>query len=284
MEEVVPKIAGIIEGAELVRILYFLSDNLDNATIATLVHFKDNDKVFRLLVERMQESAKKCKIDKKLLLGLVDQCPQTFTTKELVQTSVFICNFNKALSCLNDSGQALVRQQIKELANKHSTIAENYTFVGTTEAIYDAILPPEMRYAIQAWFAGELSGSQSASMIAGPVLALGAGIIGVTLPLVALGFSPRTIGVSVVGGISATLCVRAMCTKVLPALKLPLNTSLCQSYEFMGLEESCTNGELNAQYRRLSLAFHPDKGGPSHMWESLQVAHQIIKLSRENKG
>lgn len=59
--------------------------------------------------------------------------------------------------------------------------------------------------------------------------------------------------------------------------KIAYKMSVDEAYRFMKLSPDASSDEVKRQYRKLSLEFHPDRGGDAEMMKKLNVAREVIE-------
>jgi len=65
--------------------------------------------------------------------------------------------------------------------------------------------------------------------------------------------------------------------KVLEILKFAFTMSLDEAYRFMGLSSNASPEDVKGAYRKLSLKYHPDRGGDLVKMQKLNVARETIE-------
>ena len=61
---------------------------------------------------------------------------------------------------------------------------------------------------------------------------------------------------------------------------LPKTEALEKAYKFLGVSQKASNSEINSRYRKLSLKYHPDKGGNGDDWTRLLYSLAVIREAR----
>lgn len=92
-----------------------------------------------------------------------------------------------------------------------------------------------------------------------------------------------TIG-GVVGGVCGSIVAAELSKRLTQKLfDVPRSVAVENAYNYFGLTQSCSNGEVNSAYYRLALEKHPDKqGGSKENFLELQANLAIIKKHRND--
>ncbi|CAF1399058.1 unnamed protein product [Rotaria sordida] len=219
------------------------------------------------------------------------------TFKDYTESNIALVNLQQALATLPSNQRTVVVSKIitiaKSLAGPQSALA-TYTSraLAFTEragalapvAIAAVLLSWEALKSIAAWWKGEISGKRCVANIVNAASTIGGGAAGGAAgvyigTLIAPGIGTVIGGLA--GGILGSSAAAAL-SKWLTEyfFDLPPTVALEKAYTFLDLKPSCTNSEINSQFKKLALKYHPDKGGSAEDFHKLQVSVAIIKQAR----
>jgi hypothetical protein len=136
---------------------------------------------------------------------------------------------------------------------------------------------------LRRWYRGEISGRRCAKNIVDASVSIGAGAAG--------GFAGAAVGSlagplgalagGVLGGILSSQTANFLCDRLTQYLfGIPKDEALENAYNFIGVKMTASNNEINAAFRKLCLQHHPDKGGKSEDFITVQINMGVIKMSR----
>ncbi|CAF1516095.1 unnamed protein product [Rotaria magnacalcarata] len=150
------------------------------------------------------------------------------------------------------------------------------------------IIAPKLAYEaimnIRAWWKGEISGQRCVKNLLDDMATVAGGMGGAWAGAAAGSiFGPIGTGIGfLAGGVTGCWAASQLSKRLTEKLfNLPRSVALENAYRYFGLTQSCSNGDINAAYKRLALVKHPDKGGSKEDFFELQVSLAIIKEHRE---
>lgn len=217
--------------------------------------------------------------------------------QDYTESNVAIVNLQQALIRIPPSQRAIVVSRLitlaKTIAGPQSALA-TYTSqalawterAGTLAplAIAAVLLSWEALKSISAWWKGEISGARCVANVINAGATIGGGFGGGALGTFLGTMVCPGVG-TVIGGVAAGVLGSTAAAALSRWLTeyffdLPPTVALEKAYEFLGLKASSTNAEINTQFKKLALIYHPDKGGSAQDFHKLQVSVAIIKESR----
>lgn len=151
-------------------------------------------------------------------------------------------------------------------------------------AIVVVCLAVEIIWDIAQWYRGRISGKTLLKNIAVTITTSAAGFCG-GLGGAALGTAicpgPGTLIGGIVGGMAAGSASRSLLTWLGEIFfDLPPSFAVKNAYEFMLLNPSCTNEQINARYEYMRTMIDPANGSTDAQKKKLDYAVQIIKQER----
>ncbi|XP_052782488.1 uncharacterized protein LOC128218814 [Mya arenaria] len=148
---------------------------------------------------------------------------------------------------------------------------------------------------IKRWWKGEISETRCVKNILDCGLSVAAGIVGgIGGEVVGMGFGSMIAGPvggvigAIAGAVVGSACALTGAQVLADRLTqwifgLPKSEALANAYLFLRLPPSSSNSEINTQYRKLALQYHPDKGGDKDKWTQLQYSLAVIREARREQ-
>jgi hypothetical protein len=154
---------------------------------------------------------------------------------------------------------------------------------------------------LKQWWNGEISGNRCIKNIIDSCAGVAAGVVGGMAGAAAGSYIANTVGVTVMDNIVAPRTGEAICSLVGAVVgsvtsatmatslsdwltqkifNLPKDAALENAYRFLELNYGASNFEINSNFERLTLKYHPYKCGNNDDWQKLQYCMGIIKLSK----
>eukprot|EP01113_Clastostelium_recurvatum_P037667 TRINITY_DN5533_c0_g1_i1.p1 TRINITY_DN5533_c0_g1~~TRINITY_DN5533_c0_g1_i1.p1 ORF type:complete len:387 (+),score=34.69 TRINITY_DN5533_c0_g1_i1:85-1161(+) len=197
-----------------------------------------------------------------------------------------------AIQVMNTPGGRLaIRSTVNTLATHVPALAHSGVLRYTakvcvaTVPLVTAVLGVEVAQTMWRWHKGEIKGARCAQIViealVGTVGSVAGGAGGALIGTVA-----GPVGAMVGGLIGSYFGFHASRSiiheRVVKFFELSPSEALDNAYYFLNLPPSCTNEAVNARYRVMALACHPDKGGRNEDWLELNMYLNMIKLARES--
>lgn len=159
-------------------------------------------------------------------------------------------------------------------------------------ALVVAFLAVDVIKNIRSWWNEEISGARCVKNIIDCGVAVAAGIaggiggemIGAAIGALAgpAGMAAGSVIGGIAGGISASICAHTLDDNLTQWIfGLPKSVALENAFNFLGISATASNSDINSRYRKLSLKYHPDRGGNRDDWTRLQYSLAIIREARE---
>ena len=133
------------------------------------------------------------------------------------------------------------------------------------------------------WWNGEITGKRCIKNIIDSGLTIGAGMAG-GVAGVAFGSIFGPVG-TVIGGITGGVLSSAAISVLSDYLTqkifgIPKEKALENAYNFLDVNMTASNHDINTAFRKLCLKYHPDKGGNIDEFLKLQFHMTVIKGAR----
>jgi hypothetical protein len=299
------------ESDQALMLSFLAAQGNDSVYINILYTLLTNEKTFKTMVLQFLEDTRTSKADPKFV-KIMTYVWESYTTgdsdqkmdpvlnvtlKDYADSNVAIVNLQQALVTFAPNQRAVVISKLITLAESiagPSSALANYTSRALSfaekagalapVAIVAVLLSWEALKSISAWWKGHISGTRCAANIINAVSTIGGGVV-----VCAIGTLLGTLLVpgigSVIGGFAGGIIgstAAAAFSKWLTEyfFDLPPTVALEKAYGFLNLKPSCTNSDINVQFKKLVLKYHPDHGGSAEDFHTLQVSLAIIKQSR----
>lgn len=149
---------------------------------------------------------------------------------------------------------------------------------------------------IRMWWHDEISGKRCAKNIIDSGIGIASGVAGGvggsyagaaigTAIAPGIGTGIGLVVGGIVGGIAGVELANRLCDLLTQTIfDLPKTVALENAYCFLELSPKASNDEVNKQFRKLALQYHPDKqGGSNEKFQLLQSHVGVIKAAREEK-
>eukprot|EP00092_Neocalanus_flemingeri_P067396 GFUD01082248.1.p1 GENE.GFUD01082248.1~~GFUD01082248.1.p1 ORF type:complete len:342 (+),score=53.06 GFUD01082248.1:98-1027(+) len=137
---------------------------------------------------------------------------------------------------------------------------------------------------ITLWLNNEISGKYCVKNVVDSLGSIAASVGGAYAGAAvgAVGGPVGLLAGGVVGSVAASyLSSLLMVHLTMIFFDLPKSAALENAYKVLGVHHKKDNSTINSAYRQLALTCHPDKpGGSKEKWFDLQIALQIIRVSR----
>ena len=271
----------------------------------------NNQKAFRMLAEKLSEDTKRATKDQafRYRMSLVyeqmleysedslpaDNCQGfdlvRFKDEELNSTCGGM-GLAKAWAMIPSVAQDKIREMLPRLINNRTIVSSIDEFVGVIDKTSGTVVMVGLAAVyliykayvhIKRWWKGEISGKRCAKSVVDELAAIVGGIAG--------GVGGATFGSlfgpfgTVMGGIVGGWIAAGTTNYVIDRLTqtifdIPQSEALENAYNYLGVDKSSSNAEVNKAFRQLCLTHHPDKGGEKDEFIFLQCHMAVIRQAR----
>ncbi|PRP81909.1 hypothetical protein PROFUN_10617 [Planoprotostelium fungivorum] len=156
----------------------------------------------------------------------------------------------------------------------------------TITALIRTTLKLEAIKMIYEWYHGRADGRRCAAHIATSLSTVAAGVVaGQAVVSLSHPLGPVSLILGVAAGYYASHYANSLTDKLTQRIfGLAPTAALDRAYEFMMLSPNCTNAEVNEQYRKIALLYHPDKEwGSAEHFILLNSHMELIRAAREKQ-
>ena len=302
-QDILNKIAEYLKDApeKLLTVLTFLADydkDITKRYIQLLNTVLNVTKAFNALVDKIVEMTEKLKNDPNFLRIMADIWNNFLMPKEERNDGDLPDNQYKKsivpclvawLSRIDET----IWEKVGSFALRALSKEVNPTLRHSTESIAIKIsvglagvfLAAHGIYTMRRWWKGEISGERCAKIIMDSFLTA-AGGVGGGMAGAALGncISPGIGGIigGIAGGVVGVVAAKKLSEWLTQKIfGLPNNEALENAYIFLELKYGASNDDINNNYQRLAMKYHPDRGGKWEDWNKLQVSMTTIKISQD---
>jgi hypothetical protein len=301
------------------RVLFYLTieENTykDNSTITpawrTLKLSLNSDVAFKSYAEYLADSTKEAKLDGNFVKIMNMVCSrmmdaseetlavETYQKFQLAQIANFDARGVSGFMGLAHSWELIpvsTQRQILEMIPKiitspqvTSAIDEVVGLVNKSggNVVMVALAAIKLGYdainSIYRWYKGEITGKRCCKNIVDSTFTVaagaGGGVLGAALGSFVGPFGTLAGGV-IVGILSSTAANLLIDRWTQSLFGIPKEEALENAFNFLGVNVTASNNEVNTAYRKLCLKHHPDKGGKVEDFYSIQVYMGVIKAAR----
>ena len=317
-DRVAQKLNDVLEGEDLGKLYVFLACNAKNPQFQqALENTVNDDSAFRTVVNMILEDMKKMEADGSYgqvmadvwnaLMPFSDNSGETqhfdFTAALAhpeTCKNVAVCNMIALIARIPPESQVRMLQVACNMSQavlgkswavaiREGVSGSLQTFRGVAGKVVPVVLAGvylayDVISNMRRWWKGEISGTRCAKNIIdngiGLVAGIGGGVGGAAVGTLVFPVVGTIIG-GLVGGIVATEVAQRVSDWLTQKIfDLPQSEALENAFRVLGVHHEATTSEINAAFRKLCLKCHPDKGGDVEDFRKLQIAMQVIRMSR----